>query len=403
MNKIFKTITVLMALALVILLGWVKDTPAGTIKVGAAINLTGPASTWGQFHAKGQQDYFNYVNDVKGGISGEKIKLILVDTGYKVPEAVAAVRKFAVRDRVDMIATWGAGEGMAAKPLVQKYKIPTINYSTSWEILEPPVDYFYLPFGSYKLDCYAILEYIRTIHKGKEAPKVGLLTYNNAYGRSIHKPSREYAQKHNINIVAIEEFPPRTVDLTTELLRLRKKGAEYIFVQMLPAAIITTLKCADRINYKPPFFGTWTSTDPDFFKMGKGLIRDRLTIQFPGGLPVDNSKGIKLLEELWSRYKTVDKFDAAYWEGVVIGMIMERAFERAKEKYGKINGETINNAMESFSDEDFGGLVPNITYTKTNHEASFKARIVKVLEDGSFVPQTNFFVPGKDEIKLISH
>ena len=403
MSKTFNKITILMAITLVILLGWVKDTPAGTIKVGAAINLTGPASTWGQFHAKGQQDYFNYVNDVKGGISGEKIKLILVDTGYKVPEAVAAVRKFAVRDRVDMIATWGAGEGMAAKPLVQKYKIPTINYSTSWEILEPPVDYFYLPFGSYKLDCYAILEYIRTIHKGKEAPKVGLLTYNNAYGRSIHKPSREYAQKHNINIVAIEEFPPRTVDLTTELLRLRKKGAEYIFVQMLPAAIITTLKCADRINYKPPFFGTWTSTDPDFFKMGKGLIRDRLTIQFPGGLPVDNSKGIKLLEELWSRYKTVDKFDAAYWEGVVIGMIMERAFERAKEKYGKINGETINNAMESFSDEDFGGLVPNITYTKTNHEASFKARIVKVLEDGSFVPQTNFFVPGKDEIKLISH
>ena len=402
MSKTFNKITILMAITLVVLLGWVKDTPAGTIKVGAAINLTGPASTWGQFHAKGQQDYFNYVNDVKGGISGEKIKLILVDTGYKVPEAVAAVRKFAVRDRVDMIATWGAGEGMAAKPLIQKYKIPTINYSTSWEILEPPVDYFYLPFGSYKLDCYAILEYIRTIHKGKDAPKVGLLTYNNAYGRSIHKPSREYAKKHNINIVAIEEFPPRTVDLITELLRLRKKGAEYIFVQMLPAAIITTLKCADRINYKPPFFGTWTSTDPDFFKMGKGLIRDRLIIQFPGGLPVDNSKGIKLLEELWSRYKTVDKFDAAYWEGVVIGMIMERAFERAKEKYGKINGKTINNAMESFSNEDFGGLVPNITYTKTNHEASFKARIVKVLEDGSFVPQTNFFVPGKEEIKLIS-
>ncbi len=402
MSKTFNKITILMAITLVILLGWVKDTPAGTIKVGAAINLTGPASTWGQFHAKGQQDYFNYVNDVKGGISGEKIKLILVDTGYKVPEAVAAVRKFAVRDRVDMIATWGAGEGMAAKPLIQRYKIPTINYSTSWEVLEPPVDYFYLPFGSYKLDCYAILEYIRTIHKGKEAPKVGLLTYNNAYGRSIHKPSREYAKNHNINIVAIEEFPPRTVDLTTELLRLRKKGAEYIFVQMLPAAIITTLKCADRINYKPPFFGTWTSTDPDFFKMGKGLIRDRLIIQFPGGLPVDGSRGIKLLEELWSRYKTVEKFDAAYWEGVVIGMIMERAFERAKEKYGKINGETINNAMESFSNEDFGGLVPNITYTKTNHEASFKARIVKVLEDGSFVPQTNFFVPGKEEIKLIS-
>jgi len=401
MNRTVTTIRLLIALIVVVSLGWAQGVSAKTIKVGAAINLTGPASTWGQFHAKGQQDYFRYVNDVKGGISGDKIKLILVDTGYKVPEAVAAVRKFAVRDRVDMIATWGAGEGLAAKPIIQRYKIPTINYSTSWEILSPPVDYFYLPFGSYKLDCYAILKYIRTIHKGKDAPKVGLLTYNNAYGRSIHKPSREYAQKHNINIVAIEEFPPRTVDLTTELLRLKKKGAEYVFMQMLPAAIITTLKCADRINYNPPFFGTWTSTDPDFFKMGKGLIRDRLTIQFPGGLPVDNSKGIELLEELWSRYKTVDKFDASYWEGVVMGMVMERAFERAKEKYGKVNRKTINDAMESFSNENFGGLVPNITYTKSNHGASFTARIVKVHENGSFIPLTNFFNPKKEEIKLI--
>ncbi|MCD6154133.1 MAG: ABC transporter substrate-binding protein [Syntrophobacterales bacterium] len=401
MNRTVTTIRLLIALIVVVSLGWAQGVSAKTIKVGAAINLTGPASTWGQFHAKGQQDYFRYVNDVKGGISGDKIKLILVDTGYKVPEAVAAVRKFAVSDRVDMIATWGAGEGLAAKPIIQRYKIPTINYSTSWEILSPPVDYFYLPFGSYKLDCYAILKYIRTIHKGKDAPKVGLLTYNNAYGRSIHKPSREYAQKHNINIVAIEEFPPRTVDLTTELLRLKKKGAEYVFMQMLPAAIITTLKCADRINYNPPFFGTWTSTDPDFFKMGKGLIRDRLTIQFPGGLPVDNSKGIELLEELWSRYKTVDKFDASYWEGVVMGMVMERAFERAKEKYGKVNRKTINDAMESFSNENFGGLVPNITYTKSNHGASFTARIVKVHENGSFIPLTNFFNPKKEEIKLI--
>ncbi|MBN2515063.1 MAG: ABC transporter substrate-binding protein [Deltaproteobacteria bacterium] len=403
MNRISKVLTIVMALALSVLMGWANDTSAQTLKIGAAINLTGPASTWGRFHARGLQDYLNYVNDVKGGIHGSTVTLILVDTGYKVPEAVAAVRKFAVRDKVDMIATWGAGEGLAAKPIIQRYKIPTINFSTSWEILEPPIDYFYLPFGSYKLDCYAILEYIRTIHKGTDAPKVGLLTYNNAYGRSIHKPSREYAEKHNINIVAIEEFPPKTVDLTTELLRLRKVGAEYIFMQMLPAAIITTLKCADRIEYEPPFFGTWTSTDPDFFKMGKGLIRNRLIIQFPGGLPVDQSEGITLLKELWSRYKTVDKFDASYWEGVVIGTIMERALLRAKEKYGKINRETINKAMESFSNENFGGLVPNITYTKTNHEASSKARIVQVHEDGRFTPLTNYFIPGKEKIKMISY
>lgn len=372
-----------------------------TIKVGAAINLTGPASTWGQFHEKGQRDYFRYVNEVKGGVSGNKIDMITVDTAYKVPEAVAAVQKFALQDKVDMIATWSAGEGLAAKPIVQRYKIPTINYSTSWEILGKPVDYMYLPFGSYKMDCHAVLEYIKAIHRGKDAPKVGLLTYNNAYGRSIHEPSKEYAAQLGINIVAIEEFPAKTVDLNTELLRLQKAGAEYIFIQMLPSAIITAFKSADRINYNPSFLGTWTSTDPDFFKMGKGLIRNRLVIQFPGALPGDKLAGMKIMNDLIKRYKTVNSFDASYWEGVVVGMLMEKAFIRAYEKSKEINPETINAALESFNNEDFGGLMPNITYTADDHGASFTARMVKVKENGTYVPLTNFYVPGKDKIKLL--
>lgn len=371
------------------------------VKVGAAINLTGPASSWGQFHEKGQRDYFRYVNEVKGGVGGRKIEMITLDTAYKVPEAQAAVQKFILQDRVDMIATWGAGEGLAAKPIVQKYRVPTINYSTSWEILEKPVGYMYLPFGSYKMDCRAVLEYIKSIHPGGEAPKVGLLTYNNAYGRSIHAPSREYASKLGINLVAIEEFPPRTVDLNTELLRLQRKGAQYIFIQMLPSTIITAFKSADRIKYNPLFLGTWTSTDPDFFRMGRGLIRDRLVMQFPGGLPSDKAKGMDVMKELWKRYKTVKSFDASYWEGVVVGMIMERAFLRAYEKSKAINPETINAALESMKNEDFGGLVPAVSYSKTNHEGSFTARMVKVMENGTYIPLTNFYIPGKDKIKVL--
>jgi len=397
--KIFRKVSMVSIIAVSFL--WAGMAFAEAIKVGAAINLTGPASSWGKFHAKGQQDYFRYVNEVKGGVAGNKIDMILVDTAYKVPEAVAAVKKFAVQDKVDMIATWGTGEGLAAKPVIQSYKIPTINYSTGWEILEAPIAYMYLPFGSYRLDSEAVLDYIQAIHKGKDAPKVGLLTYNNAYGRSIHKPTKEYAAKKNINIVAIEEFPPKTVDLSTELLRLQKAGAEYLFIQMLPAAIITALRSAERIKYDVPFLGTWTSTDPDFFKMGQGLIKKRLTMQFPGCLPGDNNKGIELMNELIKRYKTVDKFDNAYWEGVVVGSIMERAMIRAHEKSKAINSATINSAMESFKNEDFGGLIPAVSYSPTDHEASFSGRMVSVNEDGTFTPLTNFYVPGKENVKLL--
>ncbi|MBK5099690.1 MAG: ABC transporter substrate-binding protein [Desulfobacteraceae bacterium] len=401
MRKFFMLAIVLGVGVGLITMGFVTCVSAKDIKAGAVINLTGPASTWGQFHAKGHQDYFRYVNEVKGGIAGNKIDLTVVDHAYKVPEAIKYVKKFCTSNKMDMIATWDAGSGIMAKPIIQKYKVPNINYSTYQGILKPPVDYAYLPFGSYVMDCYAVLEYIRTIHKGKEPPKVGLLTYNNAYGKSIHAPSKEYAAKYNVNIVGIEEFPSKTLDLNTEMLRLKKKGVEYIFMQCLPSAIIMALQASDRAGVDVPFFGTWTSTDPDFFKRGKGLIRNRMHMQFPGGLPVDGTPGMKLMQELWTRYKTVTKFDASYWEGVAVAMVMERAFMRAHEKFGKINSETINQGLETFRNEDFGGVIPNVTYTKTDHSASFTARIVKINEDQTFTPLTSFWEPGREKVKIV--
>jgi ABC-type branched-subunit amino acid transport system substrate-binding protein len=251
------------------------------------------------------------------------------------------------------------------------------------------------------MDAYAVLEYIKSIHKGRRAPKVGLLTYNNAYGKSIHAASKEYASQYNVDIVGIEQFPPRALDLNTELLKLKNKGAEYIFMQCLPSAILMALQSADRIKYNVPFFGTWTSTDPDFFKRGKGLIRNRMHMQFPGGLPVDQTPGMEVMEELWDRYKTVTSFDASYWEGVVIAMIMERAFQRAHEKFGRIDSETINQALETFRDENFGGLFPNVTYTSTDHSGSWRARIVKINENGTYTPLTGFWGPGKEKVRIL--
>ncbi|MGD0662489.1 MAG: ABC transporter substrate-binding protein, partial [Syntrophorhabdales bacterium] len=205
-----KRMSVLPLVAAFIFFGMTASARAQGIKVGAVINLTGPASAWGQYHAKGFQDYMRYVNEVKGGVGGRKIEATIADHAYQVPEAVRLVKKFC-EDKVDMLAVWDAGSGIAVKPIIQEYKIPTINFSTAQQLLNPPIEYMYLPFGSYVMDSYAVLAYIKAIHKGKEPPKVGLLTYNNTYGKTIQDPSKEYAAKNDINIVDTEEFPTSTL------------------------------------------------------------------------------------------------------------------------------------------------------------------------------------------------
>jgi len=73
MTKMMRWMNAMGMLAALASFGPAPPADAAPIKVGAALNMTGPASTWGQYHARGQQDYFRYVNEVKGGVAGLKI------------------------------------------------------------------------------------------------------------------------------------------------------------------------------------------------------------------------------------------------------------------------------------------------------------------------------------------
>ncbi len=378
-----------------------ENVSAENIRIGAIVDLTGPHATRGQLNLRGMEDYFRYINETASGISGRKIVLAVVDGGTGVADALNDMEKFCVSEKVDMATVYNAHIFEKARPIFVKHKVPHINVSNCQTILRPPASYTYLPFGSAVLDCYAILQYIQMTHEGSAPPRIGILTANDACGKSIHGPSEAYASNHRLQIVSVEQFTPGTPDLKPAMLKLKDVGAEYIFMQCAPSDVITALKSADRINYNVPFFSAWTLMDADFFNLGKRLIRNRTNISFPGCLPGNGTSGINLVKMLIDRYKSVSGFHTAYWEGVSIAAIMARALQKAHETLGKIDGQTINLALETFEREDFGGLIPDITYTDTNHNASFVTRIVRVNENRTFTPLTKFWNPKTEKVTII--
>ena len=60
---------------------------AEEIKVGSINDLTGATSDVGKDAALGIRECVTYVNE-QGGVNGKKIKLLLYDYGYRVPEAI---------------------------------------------------------------------------------------------------------------------------------------------------------------------------------------------------------------------------------------------------------------------------------------------------------------------------
>ena len=97
----------------------------------------------------------------------------------------------------------------------------------------------------------------------------------------------------------------------------------------------------------------------------------------------------------------MDKFETSYWEGVVVAMMRKDPPIGLLDYMGRSMQRTSTRPWKPLTMKTLEALFPYITYTKTNHEGSFKGRIVQIHEDMTYSPMTNFFVPGKEKVQVL--
>ena len=378
-----------------------KDTLGDEIRIGVIVDLTGPRAAQGQLNLKGMQDYFRYMNEVASGIAGRNLALVLVDGGAGFQTVSQNVEKFFIASKVQMSAVWNGDICERLRPFFFKHEIPHLDFSRCPKALPSPPSYTYIPFGGTVLGFYATLKYIETVHEGSGPPKIGILTVDDACGNLIYGLNETKTAERRPKIVSIIKFEPNIENLEPSLLKLKRMGAEYIFMQCAAADALTALRSADRIHYHVPFFSPWTTMTADYLRLLKGSARHPINISFPGCLPGDGTSGIHLIKALIDRYQSVSRFHTAYWEGVAAAAVVARALQKAHEILDVISGRKINLALETFQKEDFGKLIPDITYTDTNHGASFVTRIVRVNQDLTFTPLTTFWNPKTEKVTIL--
>jgi hypothetical protein len=74
----------------------------GTIKVGIAVPLTGPAATVGGSVALGAKLAVSQINEA-GGINGKKLKVVSADTTADLTQTAQEVRRLLTQEKVDIL------------------------------------------------------------------------------------------------------------------------------------------------------------------------------------------------------------------------------------------------------------------------------------------------------------
>ncbi len=367
---------------------------AQEIKVGGIFDLTGITSDVGKSYAQGVRDYVALTNG-SGGVNGKKIKLIDVDYGYKIPEAVSAYKRMK-EEKVVLINGWGTGDTLALKNFINEDKIPYFSGSFAGDLTDPaktPYNFFVAP--SYSDQIRAWLSWVKEDWKDKSRnPKVALFYGDNAYGKAPMEAGRRFAKENGIDVVDEEILPGNFQDATSQLLNMKQKGADYAYINVTTTGVSLVLKGAKALGLATKF-----GSNPYGFSEQLPLVAKEaaegvtgVMPQVPYGTPVP---GMKALIDFNKANHGGEAHDALYVRGWTSAMVWVEALKRA-DKAGKLTGEGVRAALETFKDFDLGGLTSPVTWTATDHRPSTTTAVF-IIKGGKLVKVKDYTFPRKPE------
>ncbi|MCK5540668.1 MAG: ABC transporter substrate-binding protein, partial [Deltaproteobacteria bacterium] len=351
-----------------------------TIKIGGLFDITGGTGSVGTPYAEGVRDYVRYLNEEKGGINGVKIELLDVDYAYKIPQAIAAYRKFK-SSNVVAIQGWGTGDTEALSPLIKKDKIPYFSASYSEHLTDPKVTpYNFMVGTTYADQARVALKFIKDTWTDKSRnPRVAFIYNDTGFGRSPfftvkfqghHFPGAEdYAKEIGINLVAKPIIGLRALDATPQLLNMKKADPDFAICQET-SVMATILKDAKKLNLRTKFFAlNWAMSGQIAALAGDAAEGCYWTNPFC--VWEDDAAGVNEAKAISEKYHPGKVQIVNYFQGFTAMKVMAEAISRVK---GEINGPAIKAALEGMTDFDTGGLTVPISFSAKSHKGSMGLR-----------------------------
>ena len=332
------------------------------------------------------EDALKYVNE-KGLLKGAKLEHEWMDTGGKLDQAIAAYTKFReAKPKPVMMFIYGSTEGEALKARFAEDKTVVMSYSVSDAQLVPP-GWIFGALPAYTDQFGAFIDWMTANWKGANPPKLAFLTWDSAFGKAVQAPaSLDYAKKKGVQIVATEYMAMTPVDVSTQLLRIKDAGADWVYSNTLGAAPGVMLKDAKRLSLTMKFAGGPWAMDWAPIRLAGDAGEGFVGPQSYASWSETNNEGIKLLTEQFTanNRKPAEK-GLAYicvWSGILTTV---EALNRAIDKVGfdKLDGPAVKAAMESLKDYSPMGLT---YYTFSSSKVSpLKTRIMQA-KGGTLVP-----------------
>jgi len=337
---------------------------ADTIKVGAILAVTGPASFLGAPEAKTLEMLTEDIN-AKGGINGKKLELIIKDSGASPEKAISFAKQLIEEEKVfAIIGPSTSGETMAIKNIAEESKTLLLSCAAAEVIVNPVAKYV---FKTPQMDKDAVIR-IFEVMKKKKITKIGVLSSNTGFGKAGKGQIEKLAPEHGIEILVNEVYDKAATDLTAEVTKLKAAKVQALINWSIEPAQSIVIKNIRQIGLKIPIFQSHGFGNIQYVavagKAAEGVIFPAGRLLVADTLPKNNPQKAVLLDYK-KTYEAKYKEEASTFGGHAFDAmkILVKAIatvgaypEKVRDAIENMKGFVGTGGIFNFSPTDHNGL-----------------------------------------------
>jgi branched-chain amino acid transport system substrate-binding protein len=380
--KIFSILTFGLVMAS---LAYSATSNAKPIKVGAIFAVTGGASYLGAPEAKTAEMFVKQIN-MSGGINGQKIQLIVKDSGSKPENAVSLAKQLIEEENViAIIGPSTSGETMAIKNICQESKMVLISCAAAEDIVNPVASYV---FKVAPKDSDAARWIYKTM-KAKGISKVGVITSNDGFGMAGKAQLQKLAPENGITIAISETYDKQTTDLTDILTKLKGQGIQAVINWSIVPAQSLVAKNMKQIGLDVPLYQSHGFGNIKYAQAGGDAVNGTLLpcgrILVADTLP-ENHPQKAVLMKYKNDYESQFKEDVSTFGGHPYDALL--ILTEALKKAGGQDRDKVRNAIENLT--GVTGTAGVFNFSATDHNGlTLDAFEMLTVKDGKFAISKN--------------
>lgn len=342
------------------------------ILIGEYGSLTGGIATFGISTKNGSELAFEDINK-KGGILGQKIKLLVEDDQSKPEEAGTVVNKLIHQDHVvAMLGHVASSHSLAAAPICQAEKIPMISPSSTNPRVTQVGNYI---FRVCFLDTFQGAVMAKFAYDTLKVKKVAILVdVRSDYSVGLQTFFGQAFKKLGGTVVTEQSYSQGDSDFRAQLTAIKGSNPEAIYVPGYYTEVGTIVHQARELGITVPFLGSDGWDSPKLWEIGGTALNG---CYFSNHYATDDPSPIvqKFVNDYKAKYgQTPDALAALAYDAA---RIMADAMTRAD----STDGAKVRDKIAET--KDFPGVTGSITLNAERN--AVKTAVIVKVENGKYL------------------